>query len=364
MTLRVAVDATPIPGRRVGAGVYVTELLRALDRLDVELHVFVNRRDADEFASLLPRTRLHPVSIPNRVARLAWAHAVLPRRVRRLRPDVFHGPHYTLPKGLPCPGVVTFHDPTFFTLPELHERSKVAYFTRAARSGIDRAARVIAPSAFAKRGAISHAGADADCVDVVFEGVDLARYSPEGDIPLPYEPFVLFVGALEPRKNVPTLIAAYEELVCAGSDLQLVVAGPRAWGAAEVDAAAERLRAGSVHQLSYVPEAEKIRLYRRAALFVYPSTAEGFGLPVLEAMACGTPVVTTTGSAPEEIAGDGALLVPPRDQTALREAMSLVLSDATVADRLRRGGPQRAQAYTWERAAERTLEVYERAAGG
>ncbi len=335
-----------------------------MDPLDVEVHLFVNERDASDLASIAPSAVLHPVRIPNRPARLAWSHSVLPLRVRRLRPDVFHGPHYTVPAGIGCATVVTFHDPTFFTLPELHERAKVAYFTRAARTGIRRAARVIAVSDYARRGAIEHAGADTATIDAVYHGVDHSRYrpGPDGD-PLAFEPYVLFVGALEPRKDVPTLISAFGALAADGLAHQVVLAGPRAWGADAVDAAAARLERGTVHQLSYVEEEKKIELFRRASLFVYPSIAEGFGLPVLEAMACGTPVVTTTGSAPEEIVGDAALCVPPRDVTALRDAMAKVLGDPALADDLRRRGLERAASFTWTRTAEQTLDVWRRVVG-
>ncbi len=366
MTLRVALDATAIPGQRVGAGVYVAELLKAMHVLDLDLHVFVNDRDAAEFGSMLPRATMHTVALTNRIARLLWAHSVLPMRVRRIRPDVFHGPHYTLPGRLDRPSVVTFHDPTFFTLPELHRRAKVAYFTRAARSGIERATRVIAVSEYARRGAIEHGHADPSRVDVVLEGVDTERYSPtDGDTQtFSFEPYILFVGALEPRKNVPALVTAYADLVKAGLPHHLVLVGPRAWGASEVDAAMAAIPPDRVHQLSYVAEDEKIELYRHAAVLAYPTIAEGFGLPVLEAMACGAPVVTTTGSAPEEFATDAAVLVPPRDVEALRAALERVLTDAELSASLARIGPQRARNLTWRRAAEATVDVYERAARG
>jgi glycosyltransferase involved in cell wall biosynthesis len=284
--------------------------------------------------------------------------------VRRIATDVFHGPHYTLPGRLHVPSVVTFHDPTFFTLPELHERAKVVYFTRAARSGLGRATRVIAVSEYARRGAIDHGHAPPDRVDVVLEGVDTDRYSPAPSAARPFEPFILFVGALEPRKNVPALVAAYAEIVAAGLPHHLVLVGPRAWGAEAVEAAASALPPGRVHQLSYVGEDEKIGLYRRAAVLAYPTIAEGFGLPVLEAMACGTPVVTTSGSAPEEFAAGAAVLVPPGDTGALRDALHRVLTDDALSERLRRAGPERARGLTWKRAAEATVEVYERAARG
>jgi glycosyltransferase involved in cell wall biosynthesis len=359
MTLRVAVDATAMPGLRAGAGTYITELVRAVDPSDAKLEVFVKDTDAAELAAIAPSATMRPVRAGGRAMRIAWSHTILPLRVRRLRPDVFFGPHYTLPSGLRCPAVVTFHDPTFFSLPHLHERAKVAYFTRTARSGIARAARVIAPSEFARRGAISHGGADAARVDVVSEGVDLARYTP-GSPQTQRAPYVLFLATLEPRKDVPTLIDAFDAL---DGSVELVLAGQRGWGAEAIDRALGRSRSGRIRVPGYVSEDEKIDLYRGASAFVYPSIAEGFGLPVLEAMACGAPVVTTTGSAPEEIAGDAALLVPPQDPVALRDAMRRVLTDETLASDLSRRGIERAQRYTWTAAAAATVDVWRRAAG-
>jgi glycosyltransferase involved in cell wall biosynthesis len=361
MILRVAVDATALPAQRVGAGVAAVELLRAIDDT-VELHVFVNSRDAPHLGTVLPKATLHPFELRSRPVRLMWGHALLARRVKSLGPDVYWGPHYTIPRGLTCPSVVTFHDPTFFTLPHLHERAKVAYFSRAARTGIRRAAFTVTPSAYAMRGAIEVAGADSRRIDVVPHGVDHSLYRP-GRGPSSERPYILFVGTLEPRKDVPTLITAYERLAHQGRTEELVLAGPPGWGTAAVDAALERLGHGSVRRLGFVPEEEKITLYQGASLVVYPSIAEGFGLPVLEAMACGAPVVTTKGSATEEVAGDGALLVEPGDAEGLVQAMRKVLEDPGLASELGRRGQLRAGPYTWGAAAERMVSVWSRAAG-
>jgi glycosyltransferase involved in cell wall biosynthesis len=293
---------------------------------------------------------------------MAWAQVVLPLRVRALRADVFHGPHYTIPAGLSCPSVVTFHDPTFFTHPHVHERTKVAYFTRAARTGIKRATRVIAVSEYTKRGAIEHAGADPARVDIVLHGIDHDRYRP-GDVS-PAVPYILFVGALEPRKDVPTLIDAYAQLVAGGIRHELVLGGLPAWGVEQIEEAIARTGLKTIRRTGYVTDEEKIDLYRGASAFVYPSIAEGFGLPVLEAMACGTPTITTTGSAPEEIVGDAAILVPPQQPAGLSAAIARILDDPDLAADLRRRGPERAKTFTWQRTADQTVEVWRRAAAG
>jgi glycosyltransferase involved in cell wall biosynthesis len=358
--LKVVVDATAIPGRRVGVGAYVVELLRAVEADAVDLHVFVKQDAAQELQTLLPAATVHAVRVEGRPARMAWGSFVLPARVRGLRADVFHGPHYTVPARLSCPAVVTFHDPTFFTLPHLHERKKVAYFTRAAKRGVKRAARVIAVSEYSRRGAIEHAGAEPSRVDVVYEGVDLDRYRPSDGGSR--ERNLLFVGTMEPRKDVPNLVAAYDAL---DVDCELVLVGPPGWGTAAIEDAILRAKKRlSIRRTGYVSEAEKIDLYQNASAFVYPSLAEGFGRPVLEAMACGVPVVTTTGSAPEEIAGDAAVLVPPGDVVALRDAIARVLGDEPLAHALRKRGPERARRYTWDAAASATIDVWRKAAAG
>jgi glycosyltransferase involved in cell wall biosynthesis len=354
----------------VGAGTYLTELAAALGRRpEVELHLVAKTRDAADLLAAAPDATVHGARLRSRPSRLVWEQTLLPRRVRRLRPDVFHGPHYTVPAGVGCPAVVTFHDPTFFTHPDLHERSKVAYFTRMARLGAKRATRVIAVSEYAARGAIEHAGVEAARVSVVPLGVDPARYAPLGD-PAADErlrarvgvrgPYVLYVGAIEPRKDVPTLVEAFARL---RDDVDLVLAGLPAWGAAAVGESIDRTGTRDrIQRTGYISEEEKVALYRGASVFVYPSIAEGFGLPVLEALACGAPVVTTTGSAPEEVAHGVATLVPPRDPEALAGAIASVLGDARVREEARRRGPERAAGYTWERTATETMDVYRAAA--
>lgn len=375
MALRVLLDASAIPAQRVGVGWYVAELVRALaPRSDVDLHVLARRSDVGELGGRAPDATFHGVTLRSRPSRLVWEQTTLPRRARRVGADVFHGPHYTLPRSLACPAVVTFHDPTFFTHPGLHERAKVAFFTRASRLSVRRAARTIAVSEFSRAGAVEHAGADPDRVDVVLHGIDHVRYTPHADATVDAKlrtrvgvsgPYVLWVGALEPRKDVPTLVEAFARLVREGTAETLVLAGPAAWGARQVAEEIERSGVGDrIVRTGYVSEEEKVALYRGASAFCYPSIAEGFGLPVLEAMACGCPVVTTTGSAPEQV-GDGAVvLVPPGDAEALTEALREILSEGVRAEDLRRRGVERARAFSWERTGEETFASYRRATEG
>jgi glycosyltransferase involved in cell wall biosynthesis len=177
----------------------------------------------------------------------------------------------------------------------------------------------------------------------------------------PYsEPYVFFVGALAPHKNVPGLIDAFDAL---DVPHELVIAGPRAWGAAAVDAAIASARKKDIIRcVGYISEEEKVRRLQHADAFVFPSIAEGFGVPVLEAMACGAPVITTTGSAPEEFATGAAQLVEPNDVDALRDALGRVLTDARLARSLSEQGSLRAKDFGWEVAARRTVDVWRKAA--
>lgn len=373
--MRIVLDATSLPPQRVGVGRYVMELLRAVDgrHEDVEMHVLAKRRDAVDVGSHAPRARVHTVEVRGRATRILWEQAALGRAARRLAPDVFHGPHYTLPRSLSCPGVVVFHDPTFFTHPQLHERAKVLYFRSAARAGARRARRVIAVSEYGRQGAIEHVGADPERVDVVPQGIDLERYRPD---PAPADaelrrrhgvdgPYLLWVGAVEPRKDVPTLVRAFAGLVAGGLPHRLVLAGPPAWGTrAALEAIRESGVSDRIVRTGYVTEEAQAALYRGASAFVYPSIAEGFGFPVLEAMGCGAPVVTTTGSAPEEVAGGAAALVPPTEPDALRNAVRRVLDDPGYAETLRGRGLERVQQFPWERTAFETVAAWRRAGEG
>ncbi len=324
--MRVAIDVSAVPARPVGAGVYVLRLVEALAAGDeADLDLVARRDDGVRWATLARGARVHAVAPPRRPVRLGWEQAAGPRLARRLGSDVWHGPHYTMPLRV-RPAVVTIHDLTFFDHPEWHERAKVPYFRAMIRASASRAAGLVC---------VSHHTAErltallrpAAPVTVVPHGVDHERFSPEPD---PGDadrlaalgvraPFVAFVGTLEPRKGVPTLVRAVGRLAPSHPHLQLVLAGLPGWGADEVEAAvaATPALAGRVVRPGYVDDPTRTALLRGAAVVAYPSMAEGFGLPVLEALAVGAPVVTTTGSAMEEVAGDAAVLVPPGDEDAL-----------------------------------------------
>ena len=362
--VRVSLDASAIPDPAGGAGRYVLALARALHgRDDVDLLVVCRSGDSARWPT--PVVAAAPTPRP---VRLAWEQVGLPLVLRtRLRAvDVHHAPHYTMPLAAGRPVVVTIHDLSFFTHPEWHQPAKVALFRRAIRLAAARAAALVAVSE-ATAALLRSLVAPRAPVHVIPHGVDHSRFTPTATdhdaaalarhgITAPY---VAFLGTLEPRKDVPTLVRAFDEVAQARSDLTLVLAGARGWGADAVDAAVTAAGHGDrVRRLGFVAEDDVPALLRGAAAVCYPSLEEGFGLPVLEALACGAPVVTTVGTVMEEVAGGAAVVARPGDVRSLAEALDVALSGGPAATIRRRQGLDVAARHTWEASAAAHVEVY------
>jgi len=357
----------------VGAGVYVLHLAAGLaTRSEIELHVLTRRDDGERWRQLVPAAAVHALVPTRRPARLAWEQWTGPRVARGLEIDVWHGPHYTSPARVRSASVVTVHDLTFFDHPEWHERTKVAFFRAAIRHAARRASVIVAVSEHTAT-ALAHLK-PRGAVVVAPHGVDHERFRPgprgdDDDIAClrsigAAPPYVAFAGTLEPRKNVPGLVRAFGELARARPELRLVIAGGDGWGAGAVRDAVERSGAATrIVRPGYVPDAVLPALYRQAEVVAYPSLDEGFGLPVLEALACGAAVVTTSGTAMAEVANGAARLVPPGNISALSTTLRDLLEHTDQANRLREAGPRRASAFTWPASVDRHVEAYHLAVG-
>ncbi|MEZ5170903.1 MAG: glycosyltransferase family 1 protein [Acidimicrobiia bacterium] len=370
--MRVLLDVSAVPERPVGAGVYTVNLAKALDeRSDIDLTLLTRRADASRWSTIAPAARLDARLPAVRPLRLAAEQMV--RAADEDGLDVWHGPHYTMPwfRSSP-PAVVTVHDLTFFDHPEWHERSKVAFFRRAIRASAERAQVVVTPSETTARRLRDLVHPSADVVTIP-HGVDHDRFHPDpavedADLEVlrgigVHPPFVAFAGTLEPRKDVPTLVDAFARIAPGHPDLRLVLAGGDGWGANAV-----RRAVGSsgfttrIVRPGYVDDAVLPALYRRAAAVAYPSLEEGFGLPVLEALACGAPTVTTRGTSMADVAGDAALLVDRGATDRLAAALETCLTDRGTEQALRERGPHVAAAHTWAVSTAAHVEAYSAAA--
>ena len=367
--VRVSLDATAVPDRPGGAGHYILELARALARAGaVELSVVCRRGDAARWRPQpdAPAVTVVEAGPAARPVRLAWEQVGLPRVLAGLGVHVHHAPHYTMPHLARLPTVVTVHDLSFFSHPEWHEPTKARFFRAAIRAAAARADAVVAVSAATAARLADRVRTRAQ-VHVIPHGVDHARFRPgdgEQDAAArarigARQPYVAFLGTLEPRKDVPSLVHAFDRVAEKHPDLTLVVAGARGWGTEAVEAAVRATRhPDRVRLTGYVDHADAPALLRGAAAVAYPSLEEGFGLPALEALACGAPLVTTTGSAMEEVAAGAALMVAPGDVAGLAQALDALVVGGPTVDERRRLGLEVAARYSWDASAAAHAEVY------
>jgi len=369
--VRLLLDVSAVPARPVGAGVYTVELARELAARDVtDLHLVTRQADTARWSDLAPKATLHPEVPTARPHRLVWEQIGAPRLAARVGADLWHGPHYTLPLRLRIPTVVTVHDLTFFEHPEWHERSKVAFFRRMIRSSTRRARVVIAVSGHT-RDRLAAVLAPPAPVFVAHHGVDHTRFTRADADDLHRlasvgirPPYVAFAATLEPRKDVPSLVDAFARIAPDHPDLKLVIAGRDGWGAVAVREAAARSGCTTrIERVGWIDDDLLPAFFRRAEAVAYPSLEEGFGLPALEALACGAVLVTTSGSAMEEVVGDAALLVRPRDPAGLAAALTRALTDGGTRARLRAEGPLRAREFTWAASVDQHLAAYTAALG-
>jgi glycosyltransferase involved in cell wall biosynthesis len=372
--MRIAIDATSIPRKPAGAGVYAIELVRALagreDRRD-GYAVFTRGPWFDQIVASLPNWRIERVSNESRLRRLAWEQFELPGLLNQFGIDVLHSTHHSLPlRSAGVRRVVTIHDVTFFRIPQRYPPVRRFYMQATTRLASRVADGIIVPSQAVRNDVarVLHVGEEK--LHVVYEapGPQYAPMHREGASAVARRygldlPYILSVGSLEPGKNRARLIRALHELRGEGVAHQLAVVGQPAWKHEHEASLVEQLgMERQVRFLGYVPEEDMPALYNAASIFAFPSLYEGFGLPVIEAMACGVPVLTSNVSATAEVAGDAALLVDPRSTAEIRDGLARLIADADLRETLARRGLARAEEFSWRRAAEETHAVYEQVA--
>ena len=368
--MRVALDVSAVPQKIAGVGRYIAEIARRLPEAGVDTTLVTRKNDAQRWSNV-SSAKLSPVVPDNRVQRLAYEALLLGSSGAAKNADVWHGPHYTMPHGSKTPCVVTIHDLMFFTNPEWHEKSKVAFFRRAISYSAKHAKVLVSISDFTAREIDEFLPGHAPVV-VAPLGVDLVRFSTDASNDrLLFEqhslrsdvPYVFFLGTMEPRKGLDVLLRSFAELSAQDPEVELWLAGQSGWGLKDLEAQiAAHPASARIKQLGFVDEAVLPALLRQARCVAYPSRGEGFGLPVLEALACGASVVTSRGTVMEEIAGPTAQLIPIGDNAALTAALSEVVasSDSLRAQRSHEAR-ERAQTFTWERSLHQHIVAYEQA---
>jgi glycosyltransferase involved in cell wall biosynthesis len=354
-----------------GAGIhqYIQNLVACLPAAapHIDFVTFLNdKRMAAQHPTMQMRYSHWPTQNP--AVRIVWEQAVQPLATFAERLDVLHALAFARPFVARCPVVLTIYDMSFAHMPERFPPLKRLYLRWMTRWSARRAACVTVISQSTKDDVIRYCGMPPGRVRVIYCGVneqlkplsrvEVDRFRATKGLP---EHFILYLGTLEPRKNVAHLVRAFAGLQRNGSGRpRLIIAGAKGWGYAEVFAAVEEGGlAGDVSFAGYVPPEELSLWYNAADLFVYPSLYEGFGLPVAEAMACGTPAITSNVSSLPEVAGDAALTVAPGDVNALVQAMSAALHDTALRAAMRERGLAQAATFRWSETARHTAHVYE-----
>ncbi len=365
--MRIGIDARLVYYSRAGIGQYILGLVEGLSKIDEENeYVLLQSRKDEAILTNQPNFSKKSLWTPShhRLEQLA-----LPFEITPLRLDILHSPDFIPPFRRDYKSVITVHDLAFILYPHFLTQQSARYYGQ-----IDRAVRhadhIVADSLSTKRDIIGFLGVPESKITVIYAAAN-SMYRPTDDQYSLKEarqkygldrPFMLFVSTIEPRKNLPTLLRAYRQLLDHYKlEVSLVIVGERGWFCGEVFAITETLRLNDdVLFLGHVPTNDLVLLYNAARVHVHPSFYEGFGLPPLEAMSCGTPAIVANVSSLPEVVGDAGLLVAPEDVEAWTVAMWRVLTDESLRSELTKKGLKRAQLFSWEKAARETLRLYQR----
>jgi len=375
----IGLDATALAGKKTGIGIYTDQLIKALlnDYPEVIVKLFSCKPVSPDNSRQVRLSRnawksLPYPGVPPTILYSLWSFLKYPPiELLTGEIDIFHGLSYVLPPTKKARTVLTIHDLAFMRIPEVHTRLRVILTPQFVRKSVARADAILAVSEHTKNDIVDLFNVDPSKITVTYNGVDHRLFHPQQDslfiekVMRQYgiiKPYVYYLGTIEPRKNVDILVKAFvyvnEKL---GGNFQLVLTGKKGW---KVDALMQDItKMAETRDLvytGYVTDEEKAALYNGAELFVYPSQYEGFGIPVVEAMACGCPVITTNVSSLPEVAGTAGILVPPGDLDALADGIIKILCDQDLRKRMSEASLIQAAEFTWQRTAAVTKSVYEK----
>lgn len=377
--VRIGIDYTAAVHQQGGIGRYTRSLVRALSQLDTQnqyvLFVAGTKAEGDGLGDWPKNFRLHPVPVSDRWLNILWQRlrVPLPIQVWTGPLELFHSPDFVLPPLGRTPAVLTIHDLSFLQVPWCFVPAFRAYLEAAVPRAVQQAGMILADSGSTKRDLIDLLAVEPEKVVVVYPGVE-SRFQPMADLRtlepvrarygLPQR-FVLGLGTLQPRKNFVGLIEAFGRMLAAHGedpdldDLTLVIAGGPGWMYEGIEQAVERSGlAERVQILGFVEDQDLPALYNLARVFAFPSWYEGFGVPVLEAMACGTPVVAADNSSLPEVVGEAGLMLDAADTEALAQALFRLLTEQSLRQSLQAAGIKQAARFTWQAAASQLMDVY------
>ncbi len=357
--MHIGIDASRATrARRTGTEAYSLHLIRALLSLNTDHRWELYFRD-DPPPGLFPRTSTPPYTHTLIPHKRLWTHLGLSAHLRRYPPDCLFIPAHVLPLYHPCPSVVTIHDLGYLHYPDAHPLTQRLYLDLSTRFSARAASAVVADSDATRTALVQYYRTPPEKITVVYPGYDSAlkparhpdkRWPVRQKYNLP-DKFILHIGTIQPRKNLERLIEAYDP-----AQIALVLAGRRGWLS---DPIYEKGQAKGVHFIDYVDDADLAALYSMAVAYVTPSLYEGFGFTVLEAMACGAPVICSDSGSLPEVADQAAIVVPARDTQALAESIRRVVDDEQLRRELIIKGYRNTKRFSWEKAARETLTVIE-----
>lgn len=354
--------------RKAGIHRYMYNLLRHLPRVNDTLsyRVLANHDlDIDGITTIKSR-----IDTSNPGRRIFWEQAIQPFVLKALKPDIYHAMAFVAPYRVTVPFVVTIYDLSFLRYPEILTHTRRLYLRTFTRSTCKHATRIIAISQSTAHDLEQFYGVSPDTIDIAYPGVSdefcplpeerIAQFRNQKNLP---EHFFLYIGTLEPRKNLPMLIQAYAGLTQSERDAyHLVLGGGKGWFYEEIFATIARLNLkDTVHTPGFIPSEELVLWYNTAHAFVYPALYEGFGMPIVEALACGKPVIASNTSSMREAGGKVSVLLPPDDEQAWTEALRTVIYDNNQNTEARQ---KWAKTFSWQATARQTVESYRNAQNG
>lgn len=372
--MRIGIDYTPAYEQGGGIGRLTRDLVTALAKLDPETRykLFVSGAKKSELPpKIAPNFQWKPIPLsPKWLARI-WHRTKLPLPIEMLigQVDLFHATDFTLPPTLPnTKTIVTVHDLSFVRVSDTASPKLKEYLDKVVPRSIGKATHVIADSQATKDDLIELYNTPSDKITVLLSGID-SRYHVISDLDylltmrnkynIPDVPYIFSIGTIQPRKNYSRLIHALKILRDSGYDLHLVIAGGRGWLEDEMYQTLDETQLHEVvHLIGFADDADVAKLYNAAECVAFPSLYEGFGFPVLEGMACGTPVLTSNVSSLPEVAGDAAIMVNPYDIEAIAEALRQIIDDTELRETLIKRGLQQASRFNWENSAINLLKIY------